>query len=64
MTMISGIAVTMAIELGLHHDPPPKFTMRNEFGRRVLEQPASQSPRTLEERRTLLALFHLTSSYV
>lgn len=49
MNMLTQLALSLATELGLHKD-----VSMNHPGRGKL--------RTLEERRTMLAVFHLTSS--
>lgn len=59
MTMLSQMAVSLAFELGIHHDTPTTTLRRSRL---LYELPARQPPRTLEERRTMLALFHVTSS--
>ncbi|KAL6365774.1 hypothetical protein LRP88_00349 [Fusarium phalaenopsidis] len=63
MTMLTQMAVSLAFELGLHK-PPVNGAQRCKFGRSVAEQQQARRERTLEERRTILALFHLSSSYV
>ncbi|KAI1412437.1 hypothetical protein F5Y13DRAFT_163584 [Hypoxylon sp. FL1857] len=61
MSMISQLAVSLAFELDIHHDIPTKTLRRSRFPLPV-QQSARRHPRTLEERRTILAVFHLTSS--
>ncbi|KAM6510080.1 hypothetical protein FALCPG4_017709 [Fusarium falciforme] len=61
MTMLTQMAVSLAFELGLHK-PPVNGAQRCKFGRSVAEQQQARRERTLEERRTILALFHLSSS--
>ncbi|KAM5360885.1 hypothetical protein ACJZ2D_013452 [Fusarium nematophilum] len=62
MAMLSQIAVSLAFELNLQHDPPQKPSRRSKYGREIAEDAPSPKTRSLEERRTLLALFHLSSS--
>ncbi|KAF5012752.1 hypothetical protein FDECE_1172 [Fusarium decemcellulare] len=62
MTMLAQMAVSLAFEMDLHRHPPSKISRRCKFGRNVAEQQEPQDQRTLEERRTMLALFHLSSS--
>lgn len=62
MTMLSQLVVSLAFELGLHKDAPSTMTQHNmpsQFGTKL---PPKPQLRTMEERRTILALFHLTSS--
>lgn len=59
MTMLSQIAVSLALELNIHQEPVTSALRR---GRASTQQSARQRPRTMEERRTILAVFHLTSS--
>ncbi|KAI0843735.1 hypothetical protein F5Y06DRAFT_302809 [Hypoxylon sp. FL0890] len=61
MSMLSQMAVSLASELEIHHDIPIKTLRRSRFPLPV-QQSARRRPRTLEERRTMLAVFHLTSS--
>ncbi|KAI0121427.1 hypothetical protein F4776DRAFT_630812 [Hypoxylon sp. NC0597] len=61
MNMLSQLAVSLASELDIHHDIPTKQLRRSRFPLPV-QQAARRHPRTLEERRTMLAVFHLTSS--
>ncbi|KAI1451221.1 hypothetical protein F4805DRAFT_452224 [Annulohypoxylon moriforme] len=59
MSMLSQIAISLALELGIHRNPPTTPLRRS----RIPTQPAErQRPRTMEERRTMLALFHLSSA--
>ncbi|OTB01589.1 hypothetical protein M426DRAFT_323349, partial [Hypoxylon sp. CI-4A] len=64
MSMLSQLAVSLAFELDLHRDVPPAASIVSR--RRSLlparQRIAKQHPRTTEERRTMLAVFHLTSS--
>ncbi|KAK8062461.1 hypothetical protein PG997_014558 [Apiospora hydei] len=61
MTMIAQLAVSLAFEMGLHHDPP---ISKHRIGsnRIIVRDAPSQEKRTLEERRTILGVFHLTSA--
>ncbi|KAH7254985.1 hypothetical protein B0J15DRAFT_495039 [Fusarium solani] len=61
MTMLTQMAVSLAFELGLHKHPV-NGAQRCKFGRSVAEQQQARRERTLEDRRTILALFHLSSS--
>ncbi|OTA65139.1 hypothetical protein K449DRAFT_392224 [Hypoxylon sp. EC38] len=61
MSMLSQLAVSLASELDIHHDYPTRQLRRSRFPLPA-QQPAGRHPRTLEERRTMLAVFHLTSS--
>ncbi|KAI1099756.1 hypothetical protein F4804DRAFT_73532 [Jackrogersella minutella] len=59
MSMLSQIAVSLALELGIHREPPTNPLRRS----RIPTQPSTkQRPRSMEERRTMLAVFHLTSA--
>lgn len=58
MTTISQLAVSLAFDLDLHHDPA---SQRDKFIR-LLGQTTDRRVGTMEERRTILAVFHLTSS--
>ncbi|KAK3391310.1 hypothetical protein B0H63DRAFT_389631 [Podospora didyma] len=60
MSTLTPLAVAMAMELGLHHDIAKKPVTRRKQGGVVSR--TSPSPRTTEERRTILAVFHLTSA--
>lgn len=62
MSMLTQLAVSVAFELGIHNDAPRTTTQRSKFGRGLANPPPRQQPRTMEERRTILALFHVTSS--
>lgn len=64
MTKLTNMAISMALELGINHETPTNLPRRIVSGRYVVEHAPGQEQRTSEERRTLLALFHLTSSYV
>jgi len=54
MTMLSQLAVALAMELNIHKDVPQARTARREN--------LTPQVRTMEERRTMLAVFHLTCS--
>ncbi|KAI1213591.1 uncharacterized protein F4807DRAFT_408342 [Annulohypoxylon truncatum] len=58
MSMLSQIAVSLALELGIHRNPPTTPLRRS----RLPSQPPEKQPRTMEERRTMLAVFHLSSA--
>ncbi len=58
MCMLAQLAISLAFEMGIHQDGPTNPPRRS----RLLAQPAAQRSRTMEERRTIIALFHLTSS--
>lgn len=64
MTMLSGIAICLAFEIGLHKDASVASNM--ERGARGSEKlrACDQKPeiRSMEDRRTFLAVFHLTSA--
>ncbi|KAI2617419.1 hypothetical protein GGR54DRAFT_641069 [Hypoxylon sp. NC1633] len=59
MTTVSQLAVSLAFELGIHQDTSTPVLRRSRL---LPQMPARQSTRTMEERRTMLAVFHLTSS--
>jgi hypothetical protein len=63
MGMLTQLAVSIAFDLGLHHDVPTNRAWRIRAGRSGTHS-SHQPVRTMEERRTILAVFHLTSSYV
>ncbi|KAI1381383.1 hypothetical protein F4677DRAFT_402845 [Hypoxylon crocopeplum] len=58
-TMLAQLTVLLAFELGVHQDAPANPLRRSRL---LPQQPARQAPRTLEERRTMLAVFHVTSA--
>jgi hypothetical protein len=62
MTMLSQLAVTLALELGLHNDAPKNMPRQSKSGRVLAQQAPGPQSRTMEERRSILAVFHLTSS--
>jgi hypothetical protein len=57
MTMLSQIAVTLTLELGLQKD-----SFRQGRSSASPEKSVEQNARTMEERRTILAVYHLTST--
>ncbi|KAI0123777.1 hypothetical protein BJ170DRAFT_598978 [Xylariales sp. AK1849] len=59
MCMLSQLAVSLAFEIGIHHDVPTNTTARSQSTRNL--SPQGHHLRTTEERRTILAVFHLTS---
>lgn len=59
MCMLTQIAISLALELGIHRNPPTAPLRRSRFPNQIVEQPR---PRTMEERRTMLAVFHLSSA--
>ncbi|KAI0884830.1 uncharacterized protein GGS22DRAFT_147291 [Annulohypoxylon maeteangense] len=59
MTMLSQIAISLALELGIHRNPSTTPLRRSRLPTQL---PERQRPRTMEERRTMLAVFHLSSS--
>lgn len=65
MTMLSQVAVSVAFELGIQKDVNRNSTPRNQShgpSRQLRAEPPRPTVRTMEERRTILAVFHLTSS--
>lgn len=64
MVTITQLAVSLAFDLGLQKDVAPHMLRHSNSIQRRFRQPAKQQTRTIEERRTMIALFHLTSSYV
>lgn len=65
MTMLSQVAVSLAFELGIQKDVNGSAARRNPSGgpSQLRAEPPRPAVRTMEERRTILAVFHLTSSY-
>ncbi|TLD13996.1 uncharacterized protein PgNI_04470 [Pyricularia grisea] len=61
--MLSHLATSVALELNLHKDVRTNVSWRGKFGRICSEQSQKQVPRTLDERRTMLAVWSLTSWY-
>ncbi|KAI2467660.1 hypothetical protein F4781DRAFT_302295 [Annulohypoxylon bovei var. microspora] len=59
MSMLSQIAISLALELGIHRNPSTTPLRRSRLPTQL---PERQRPRTIEERRTMLAVFHLSSS--
>ncbi|KAH6653094.1 hypothetical protein BKA67DRAFT_568558 [Truncatella angustata] len=61
MTMLAQLAVSLATDLGIHQD---SFShLRQTRSAKILIRDAiGREPRTLEERRTMLSVFHLTSA--
>ncbi|XDG02863.1 hypothetical protein ABKA04_002478 [Annulohypoxylon sp. FPYF3050] len=59
MCMLTQIAISLALELGIHRNPPATPLRRSRLPNQIVEQPR---PRTMEERRTMLAVFHLSSA--
>ncbi|KAI1803832.1 hypothetical protein F4811DRAFT_553484 [Daldinia bambusicola] len=57
--MLSQLANTIALELNIHHDVSTRPQRRSRF---PSQRQVDQRPRTMEERRTMLALYHLTSA--
>jgi hypothetical protein len=67
MTILSQLAVSLAIDLGLQRDIPSSLASRRPKSRRLLTQfypNPNQEVRTMEERRTILALLHLSLTWV
>lgn len=64
MTMLSQVAVSLAFELSIQKDIYRNAAQRRQFGApdQLRAEPPRLEVRTLEERRTILAVFHLTSS--
>ncbi|KAI1120721.1 hypothetical protein F5Y10DRAFT_272806 [Nemania abortiva] len=62
MNMLTQLALSLSTELGLHQDVSVNHLRRgNSYGGLAHKRPR-QKTRILEERRTMLAVFHLTSS--
>ena len=55
--MLAQLAVSMALELDLHRDVSLGRTPR-----KLRAQPSTANSRTTEERRAMLAVFHLSSA--
>jgi hypothetical protein len=62
MTMLSQLAVSLASELGLHNDAPKNMPGQKKSGRVLAQQIPGPQSRIMEERRSILAVFHLMSS--
>jgi hypothetical protein len=61
MSMLSQVAVSLAAEIGIDRDMPAIKARNSRKQLRAQNAPATH-PRTLEERRTMVAVFHLTSA--
>lgn len=64
MTMLSQVAVSLAFELSIQKDVSGNSTRRSRSvgPSQLRAEPPRPVVRTMEERRTILAVFHLTSS--
>lgn len=64
MTMLSQVAVSLAFELSIQKDVNGSSTRRGPSGgpNQLRAEPPKPAIRTMEERRTILAVFHLTSA--
>lgn len=62
MTMLAQLAVSLTFELGLNHDIPASRPRPSKDGQHLTQQPPRHPSRTLEERRTILSVYHVTSS--
>ncbi|KAI0113647.1 hypothetical protein GGR51DRAFT_506152 [Nemania sp. FL0031] len=62
MNMLTQLALSLATELGLHKDVPMNHQGRKRSHGAIAQNEPLQKIRTIEERRTFLAVFHLTSS--
>ena len=62
MSMLCQLAVSLAFELGVHKDTPANILRRKKCGQLRAQDPPLLQPRTMEERRTILTVFHLSSS--
>ena len=62
MSMLTQLAVSLASDLGIQSDAPHNRKLISKSDRLKALQSPKQRARTMEERRTMLALFHLTSS--
>ncbi|KAI1344546.1 hypothetical protein F5Y15DRAFT_424684 [Xylariaceae sp. FL0016] len=60
MTMLSQLAVALSFELGIHCDSSSKWPRRD--AKDSSRGPSPPQPRTMEERRTMLSVFHVTSA--
>lgn len=63
MTTVAQLAVTIALELDLQKDITTTVVRRRKAGW-LVPHPPKQRVRTIEERRTFLAVYHLTSALV
>ena len=61
MTTLAQLSVSLAVELDLHKDIPTNIRRRKKHGW-LAPKPPKPRVRTLEERRTFLAVYHLTSA--
>lgn len=64
MSMLTSLAASLALDLGLQDEIPAELVLRSKSGCVVTHQAQRQHPRTLEEHRTMLSVFALTSSLV
>ncbi|KAI1734295.1 hypothetical protein F4680DRAFT_438896 [Xylaria scruposa] len=62
MNMLTRLALSLTTELGLHKDVSVNYPGRGSTCGGLAQNGPMQKVRTLEERRTMLAMFHLTSS--
>lgn len=64
MTMLSGIAVSLAFEIGLHKDVSVASNVKRGPPESGKLRASDRKPeiRSMEDRRTFLAVFHLTSA--
>lgn len=64
MTMLSGIALALAFELGLHKDAPAASKVKTGARGPEKLRACDRKPevRSIEDGRTFLAVFHLTSA--
>lgn len=60
--MIAQMATSVAFELGLHHDVPANLARKKRIGERLYRNEPEQRSRNLEDQRTMIAVFHLSSS--
>ncbi|ETS73708.1 hypothetical protein PFICI_14654 [Pestalotiopsis fici W106-1] len=61
MTMLAQIAISLATELSIHQDSF-SHSRQTRSAKMLVRDAIQRKPRTLEERRTILAVFHLTSA--
>lgn len=64
MTMLSGVAVALAFEMGLHKGVSVASNMKRGAPESEKLRAGDRRPemRSMEDRRTFLAVFHLTSA--
>lgn len=64
MTMLSGIAIALASEIGLHKDASVASNVKRGARGSEKLRACDRKPevRSMEDRRALLAVFHLTSA--